>query len=128
MSVTLIPSSLGFVWGLPSAETGMNVDKFTLTVEPEIDEYLAGPDGEAICNAVGDPKGELAITGEIKAYTGIVASTFIAAQTFANDLTTSYKNFGRTQGGFYLKKGEKDLSRGTWNKVDLNFASRWNIP
>ncbi len=124
MSVTLVPSSLGFGWGTPTTETGINVDKFTLTVKPEIDEFLPGPDGEAICMAIGDPMGDLDISGEIKGNSGVMAATFTTAFVPSNNVNA----FGRTQGGFYLKEGERDYSRGTWNKANTKFSSRWNIP
>ncbi len=125
MSLTLIPSNLGLVRGFNGVgEAGINADTFRLTVTPEIDDYLAGIDGMAICNAVGDPQGELEITGEFKANTGVVSASFVTAFSPSN----STNNFGRSQGGFYLKSGEKSIGRTEWLKITTRFQSRWNIP
>ncbi len=125
MSLTLIPSNLGLQRGFAgTVETGINIESYKLTVTPEIDDYLEGPDGQAICNAVGDPKGDLDISGEYRSVAGIIAASFIAAFVPTNN--TSF--WGRTQGGFYLKSGDYEIGRSAWRKVSCKFASRFNIP
>lgn len=124
MSLTLVPSNLGFQYGFAgTGETGINVESFKLTVKPEIDEYLAGIDGQAVCNAVGDPMGDLDIEGEFKSSTGVVAAVFTTA--FSPSNSTTY--FGRSQGGWYLKEGGLELGRSAWKKVSTKFSSRFNI-
>lgn len=124
MSLTLIPSNLGLQRGFNgTAETGINADTFRVTVTPEIDDYLPGIDGQAICNAVGDPQGELEITGEFRSSAGVVAASFIAA--FSPNNSTTY--FGRTQGGWYLKSGEAEIGRSAWKRIQTRFMSKWNI-
>lgn len=124
MSLTLVPSNLGLQKGFNgTVELGINTETFRLTVTPELDDYLPGPDGQAICNAIGDPQGELNITGEYRSNAGAIAATFIAAFSPVN--STNY--WGRTQGGWYLKSGEIEIGRSSWKTVDTRFSSRFNI-
>jgi len=124
MSLTLMPSNLGLQYSfVATGEGGMNTETFKLAIKPEIDVYLEGIDGQAICNAIGDPMADLEIVGEYKAATGVVASTFISAFTPNNSVTY----FGRTQGGFYLKEGAIELGRSSWKKVSTKFSSRFGI-
>lgn len=124
MSLTLVPSNTGVQRGFAGVgETGINAETFRLTVTPEIDDYLQGIDGQALVNAIGDPMGELEITGEIKALTGVVAASFVTA--FSPNNSTIY--FGRSQGGFYLKSGEVAIGRSEWKKATCRFASRFGI-
>ncbi len=124
MALTLIPSNLGLQRGFNgTVELGINGDTFRTTVTPEIDDYLPGPDGQALCNAVGDPQGELEITGEYRSNAGPVAATFVTAFSPVN--STTY--FGRTQGGWYLKSGEVSIGRSEWKRVSTRFMSKFGI-
>lgn len=124
MSLTLIPSNLGLQRGFNgTVELGMNTESFKLTVTPEIDDYLAGPDGQAICNAVGDPQGSLEIDGEYRSNAGPVAATFVTAFSPVNATTA----WGRSAGGMYLKSGELTIGRSDFKKVATKFESRFNI-
>lgn len=124
MALTLIPSNLGLQRGFNgNAELGINAESFKLTVTPEIDDYLPGIDGQAICNAIGDPMGELEIDGEYRSSAGVIAASFIAAFVPVN--STTY--WGRSAGGFYLKSGELSIGRSEWKKVATKFSSRFNI-
>jgi len=124
MSLTLIPSNLGLQYGFAgTTETGINIESFKLSVKPEVDVYLEGQDGQAICNAVGDPMGDLDIEGEFKSSSGVVAATFTSAFTPSNSVTY----LGRSAGGFYLKDGSVELSRSGWKKISTKFSSRFNI-
>lgn len=126
MALTLVPSTLGYAFGFSATpETGCNVEKFEMTVKPEIDEYLPGPDGQAICNAVGDPMGDLTISGEKHATSGIFAAVFTTA--FVPQNAALLVLYGRSAGGWYLKEGMISFDRGTWNKGEAKFSSRFNI-
>jgi hypothetical protein len=122
MAVTLVSLS-GFVWGIPSDETGINCSKFSVTVEPEINEWVPAINGEARGKVVGDPMGKLSIDGEYTGSGGVLAATFVAA--FVPTNTTAF--FGRSQGGFYLDSGTADRERGSLVKVSTQFSSRFNV-
>lgn len=122
MALTLISLS-GFVRGIASEEVGINCSKFSLEVEPEINEWLAGIDGQATGKAVGDPMGKLAIEGEISGSTGVMAAAFITAFVPVN--STTY--FGRSAGGFYLDRATVDNSRDGWKSVSVEFSSRFGV-
>lgn len=124
MALTLVPSNLGFQRGFAgNTESGINIETFKVTVTPEIDDYLPGPDGQAICNAVGDPQGELEMTGEYQSSAGAISAGFTIALVPANN--TSY--WGRSQGGWYLKSGDLEINRSGWKKVSTKFQSKFNI-
>lgn len=124
MALTLIPSNLGLQRGFAgTAELGINADTFRVTITPEVDDYLPGIDDQAICNAVGDPQGELEITGENMSAAGMIAATFIAAFSPQNSTNV----WGRSQGGWYLKSGELSIGRSEWKRSTCRFMSKWNI-
>lgn len=115
----------GYYRGVQSAEVGINCDTFSLTIEPEIMDYLNGIDGQAIGFALGNPKGELSIEGEFNATT--LAGVMLAVSGTAFVPVNSTTFFGRSQGGFYLTSAEVNKSREGWNKVSAKFSSRWGI-
>lgn len=124
MSLTLVPSNLGLQRGFAgTVELGINSDTFRATITPEIDDYLPGPDGQSICNAVGDPQGELEINGEYTSNAGMIAASFVTAFTPQN--STNY--WGRSQGGWYLKSGELSIGRSEWKRANCRFMSKFNI-
>lgn len=124
MSLTLVPSNLGLSRGFSgTVELGLNCETFKGTITPEIDDYLPGPDGQALCNAIGDPQGELEIVGEFRSSAGPVAAVFTTAFVPVN--STTY--FGRTQGGWYLKSGEFEIGRSEWKKISTKFMSKFGI-
>lgn len=124
MALTYINLS-GYQRGIASAEVGINVSKFSVEVEPEINEWLNGIDGQATGKAVGDPMGKLSIEGEIKGSTGIMAAVFTTALVPVN--STTY--FGRSQGGFYLDRATVDQERDGWKKLTgFELSSRFNVP
>lgn len=122
MSLTLVNLS-GYQRGIELDETGINVSKFSLEVEPEINDWLPGIDGQATGKAVGDPMGKLTIEGEINAPTGVMAAVATTAFEPENDVTY----FGRSAGGFYLDKATVDQERDGWKKVNAEFSSRFNV-
>lgn len=113
----------GFQRGIESDETGINVSRFSVEVEPEINEWLPGKDGQARGKAVGDPMGKLTIEGEVSGANGVMAAVFTTAFVPTNDVTY----FGRSAGGFYLDRGTVDQERDGWRKVSTEFSSRFNV-
>lgn len=113
----------GYQRGITSEEVGINVRKFSLEIEPEINEWLNGISGQATGKAVGDPMGKLSIEGEIKGSTGVMAATFTTAFVPVN--TTTY--FGRSAGGFYLDRATVDQEREGWKSLSAEFSSRFNV-
>lgn len=122
MAVTLVNLS-GFVWGIASDETGINCETFTLQVQPEINEWVPGINGQARGKVVGDPMGELTIEGEYAGSTGVLAAVFTTAFVPTNSVTF----FGRSAGGFYLDEGTVTQSRSALRKVSTKFSSRFAV-
>lgn len=124
MAVTLINLS-GFAWSIASNETGINAAKIDLEIEPEINEWVPGIDGQARGKVVGDPMGKLTIEGETSSTnSGIMAATFVSAFVPVNSMSF----FGRTQGGFYPDRFNLARERGVLQKVTGEFSSRFNVP
>lgn len=122
MALTYVNLS-GFQRGIASDETGINVSRFSLEIEPEINDKLPGKDGQARGKAVGDPMGKLSIEGEISGSTGVMAAVFTTAFVPTNSVTY----FGRSAGGFYLDRATVDQERDGWKKVSAEFSSNFNI-
>jgi hypothetical protein len=115
----------GYQRGIEADETGINISKFTLEVEPEINDWLPGKDGQARGKAVGDPMGKLTVEGEHNTtLAGIMVVVATTAFVPGNDVTY----FGRSAGGFYFDRGTVDQERDGWRKATVEFSSRFNVP
>lgn len=123
--LTLVGFAVGttFQRGIAAAEVGINCSKFSLEIEPEINDWLPGIDGQATGKAVGDPMGKLSIEGEVKGATGVMAAVFVTP--FEPENIVDYH--GRTAGGFYLNKATIDQERDGWKKSTTEFESRFNV-
>jgi hypothetical protein len=95
------------VWGL-SAETGINCENFKVEVEPEINEWVPGVDGQATGKVVGDPRARLRSVARSKGSTGSWPLCGSTAFVPANSVTY----FGRSAGGWYLDEGSVANMRG----------------
>ncbi len=122
MALTLINLS-GHTRGVPSNEVGINCARFVVEVEPEINDWLAGIDGQAKGKAVGDPMSKLTIEGEISGATGVMAAVMATAFVPVNSVTY----FGRSAGGYYLSKGTVTVGRDEWKAVTAEFESKFNV-
>lgn len=122
MALTLVNLS-GFQRGIASNEIGINCRTFTVEVEPEINDWLPGIDGQARGKAVGDPMGKLNIEGEISGATGVMAATFAVA--FVPTNTVNY--FGRSAGGFYMDRATVSQERDGWKSLASEFSSKFNV-
>ncbi len=124
-TVTII-NATGFAWGIPSAETGLNVESFVYTATPELKEGFVGINGLWTGMAVGDPMAKLSVKGELNTGTlaGYGLATFVVALVPTN--TVSY--FGRSQGGFYADSLEVSKVRNGWITFSGEFTSRFSVP
>lgn len=123
MALTLVNLS-GFQRGVASNEAGININRFSIEISPEINDWLPGKDGQARGKAVGDPMGKLTLEGEIfDVSVGIMAASFIAA--FAPVNTTAF--FGRSAGGFYLDRGTVTQDRSGWRDANAELESRFGV-
>jgi hypothetical protein len=124
MAISLIGAASTATFGVASAELGVRIATFSLTVTPEIDVPFIGLDGQQDGAAIGDPMGDLEMSGEtLDISTGALAGNFHTAFVPAN--TANY--FGRSAGGFYLKKGEITLDRGVFRKFSTSHKSHFNL-
>ncbi len=125
MAVQLVFFASG-LWGIASEELGLNCSKFSLTVTPEINEWIPGINGQARGKVVGDPQGELDIEGEtldITTASSLFVHNFYTAFVPVN--LTAF--FGRSAGGFYRDSGTIDLERNGLRKVTAKYSSRFGV-
>ena len=83
-------------------------------------------DGQVDGGAIGDPMGDLKMSGEALDLTTASNVTLVNAYTaFVPVNSTNY--FGRSQGGWYLKSGEIKFDRGGWATIDTSHTSHFNL-
>lgn len=121
MAVTLV-NATGYTFGVPAAETGVNVESIEFTVKPEFKEYLMNRQNEKIGYAIADPETEITVQGEISGTTGLMAATFASTITLANDVT----EFGST-GAIKLDEATVTISRNGWKKVSMKLSRNGNL-
>lgn len=127
MAVTIIGFA-GSLWGIPtgSPELGCNVEDFSVEVKPEINEMIPGLDGQCRGLVIGDPEGDLKMSGETQDITtasSVFVATFIAAFVPVN--VTAF--WGRSAGGWYLQKGTIDRKRKALRKFHVELKSWFNL-
>ncbi len=126
MAIQLIGAASAAKWSILAAELGFNLSSFSLTVSPEIDVPLLRIDGQVNGGAIGDPMGELAMSGEALDLTTVGNVTLVNAYTaFVPVNVANY--FGRSAGGLYLKSGAVKFDRGGWATIDTSHKSHFNL-
>lgn len=126
MAVQLIGAASQAKWSIQYNELGFRLSSFSLTVTPEIDVPLLNIAGQVDGAAIGDPMGDLKMSGEALDLTTAGNVTLVNAYTaFVPVNSTNY--FGRSAGGFYLKSGEIKFDRGGWANIDTNHKSHYNL-
>ena len=125
MAITYVNLS-GFKRGINSDEAGINIAKFDIEVEPEINDWLPGKDGQARGKAVGDPQRKVSLEGEIFDITA-AGSVFVAGFATALVPTNSVNYFGATAGGLYIDRGTVGNAREGWKHVSAEATSKFNV-
>lgn len=126
MAIQLIGAASTAKWSIQSSELGFRISSFDLTVAPEVDVPLLRNDGQVDGGAVGDPMGDLKMSGEALDLTtagNVTIATFYTAFVPVN--STNY--FGRSAGGWYLKSGGIKFDRGGWATIDASLKSHYNL-
>lgn len=115
----------GYQYGIETAEVAINLENFSITYRPEYKKFLPNHLGQSLGFVVPSiPSAEVSLSGEVNAATNLMAATFVAAQTIANDSAL----FGRSAGGFYLDEATEDQSREGWRKISMKFTAHPLIP
>lgn len=109
--------------GVSENETGINIESFKCTVQPEWKDYLANNLGESRAFAVASMELQVAVEGEVIGDTGLMAVTATSAWTPAN--TVAY--FGAPTTGLYLDKAEVTAKRDGWLSMTADFTARAGI-
>ncbi len=129
MAIQLIGAASAAKWSIPANELGFRCSAFSITVTPEVDVPLLRIDGQVDGGAIGDPMGELKMSGEALDLTTSGNVTLVNAYTAFVPQNAAYAAyFGRSQGGLYLKSGEVKFSRGGWAEIDTTHKSHYNLP
>lgn len=120
MALTYIGSLSGLQRGTELAETGIGVVSFTVKYSPEVNEKHQNNLGETDGRVVSTLSSrEVTIEGEVTGATGVMAYTFVAAVTPANDVA----DFGSPAGGLYMHEATVSQSRADWRKVSIRLES-----
>lgn len=121
MAITLVGVSSPTQRGNELAETGINLESFTCRYFLEFKEKLKNYQGQAVGFAIPDKLSrEVSVKGEVTGTTGIMATAFATAITFANDVGT----FGTSNtGGFYLDEITETQTREGWRSIDGKWSS-----
>jgi hypothetical protein len=122
-AITLVNLS-GHQYGVEADETGINIESFDAVYRPEQKEFLRNKSGTKIGFAVDDPEGEFTVTGEVSGSTGLMAATFAAAVTVANDTA----EFGLSAGGIYLDEASPGQNRQGFRRISFKLSKNKNIP
>lgn len=121
-AITLV-NLTGYQWGVEADETGINIDSFGVTYKPEQKEFLPNRQGTKIGFAVDQPEAEISVSGEVSGSTGLMAATFSAAITIANDT----EEFGMSTGGIYLDDVNIDQNRTAFRKATFKLSKNKSI-
>lgn len=126
MGISLIGAASAAKWSIANDELGFRISSFSLTVTPEIDAPLLNIAGQVDGGAIGDPMGELKMSGEALDLTTSDNVTLVNFHTaFVPVNSTNY--FGRSAGGFYLKSGDIKFTRGAWADIETVHKSHFNL-
>jgi hypothetical protein len=103
------------------AETGINLDSYSCRYYPQFRDELNNYLGQVIGFAVPTlASSAVTITGEVlTGGTGVMAFTFLAASTVAND----HAAFGGATGGLYMTEATEDQSRDGWRRVSVSLVA-----
>jgi hypothetical protein len=121
-AVTLVNLS-GYQWGVEADETGINVESVEVAYRPEFKEFNKNKSGEKKGFAVAEPEGEISISGEVTGSTGLMAATFAAAVTLAND----HNLFGLSAGNVYLDEVTETQGREGFRAASFKFSKNKGI-
>lgn len=120
MALTYNGALTGLQRGTELAETGIGVTSFTVRYFPRVNEYhennLGERDGRVVSTVTSR---EVTIEGEVTGATGVMAYTFLAAVTPANDIA----DFGSPTGGLYMNEATVTQSKADWRKVSIKLES-----
>lgn len=104
----------GFQRGVELDEAAMNIESIEITVKPEFIDGLVGKDGHVRGEGRGAAESEITLKGEISGLTGVMAATFYAEATVANDVDY----FGAT-GDVYFNEATVTQEREGWKSVSI---------
>ncbi len=123
MALTYLGTAAQQQRGVELAETGISVASYSVQFSPEVNERrqnnLGETDGRVVstvCSRV------ITIEGEVTGTTGVMAYTFLAAVTPANDiLAAGWLASGG--GGLYMHEVTESQARADWRKVSIRLES-----
>lgn len=112
--------------GVSSDETGIQIDEFKTSIEPEYKKPLNNKVDEVRAWAIGSVKKEVTITGERLLLTGVMAA--VVGTAFAPTNTSSGTGyFGAPTTGLYLDKAEVTEKRGDWIGMTATFTANAGV-
>jgi hypothetical protein len=125
---TLVSLS-GFQRGIELAETGVNVESFSVRYFFEFKDYVANFEGKRRGFAIpGAFSREARMSGEVTGSTGIMATNGNTAIVFANDVSAWVGiASGSNAGGFYLDEATETQTRDGFRSFEATWTSNPEI-
>lgn len=121
-ALTIIGTSPGSLQrGIATAETGINVRRFTCRYFGEVNDRLPGITGETNFRAVSSKfSRDITAEGEVKGVTGLMAVTMGGTVSFANDTTTFDAT---TPGRIICDEATETQERDGWRSANVRASS-----
>ncbi len=124
MAITLVNLS-GFSWGVPSDETGINVRRFSRSIEPEFKTFVQDKQNQARGFAIAPTKVTVTVEGEVTGATGVMSATIASGgYTPANSLSF----FGAPSTTLFLDRGTVEDKRDGFRDVTAELSAYGGIP
>ena len=121
----VVKGTSGLQYGNEFAETGINLDGFTVRYYPQFKPKLENYQGQNVAFCVPDKYcRDVTITGEVTGGTGVIAITLTAAFTPANDIDDFVAvSAGSNAGGLYANEITVTQGRNAWRNVNVTLTS-----
>jgi hypothetical protein len=125
MAVTLVGVASPVQKGCELAETGVNLESFTVEYNFEFKLKLQNFQGQTRGFAIPDKFSRiLTVQGEVDAATGHMAANGNTALVPANDISTWVAvASGSNAGGFYMDSATETQTRDGWRSVNIKYSS-----
>lgn len=122
MGTTLVGLT-NFQYGVELDETGVNIQRYSVSSKPEFKDYVHNKSGNKRGFAGGDIESDITLNAQVAGSTGIMAATAFTALTLANDVD----NFGQTAGGVYVDEFTQEQSYNGFREVSVKMSRNAGI-
>lgn len=123
MAITLVGDAADYSRGIPSDETGQNIEEIAVTARPEFKEFLMNKTNEKIGFAVAPVELDITVRGEVSDPASLPGTDFSTAATIAN--TVAY--MGATSYDIFCDEATFTKNRAAWFVADQRFSGNAGV-